>query len=182
METSRKAKNLPENLFLFREQNRDFVAGKASKPFVTKPQVVMKRWLYLVLIVVVPIAVILALLFITTTDLPLVNAILYSFIFAVCLTSFFIFIGFRFRSTLYKSDTVLIGHITSYEDAPMYSKSGITQGTRLKYTFTTPNGRKIEASLPVSTNKDLLVDGRDFPEVGTPVAVLYANDSVYTLL
>lgn len=183
MESNVKEKHFDgSEFFLLNEKNRNFVMGKSGTPVLGAQKKVYQFAAYFFGMMAFPFSLFIIGLFGLAQRRPFVNILLETLILATILTAVITFFGYRMRQKLSNARSVCIGYVKGFTNSPSFGSKGYRQGTRIYYTFTNPQGERLERYVMISDNSQTMQDGRPFPKVGKPLAILYADDNTHTLL
>ena len=168
-----------DEVFFLSEKNRAFAVGETSELGFGR---LVNALMSLFVLIGLPIGLFLALI----TTLIFGNSLLGNLVqYGVIMVGLIIWMGIsgsRRRKQLVRDGQVLRGALTGIEPRWVFSGSGYSRGARANFTFTTPDGNDLAGVVIVSKSTNHLYDGREIPPPGTPVAVIYVNDKLYSLL
>lgn len=178
------AVDLPPDVFIFNEKNRGFISGETRHlggEGAIRRTIKFSIIFYLTL--ALPLSVLVALFFTLVMQESFVAAFLRTAIVVLLLTLYIAFSGYRVRKKLEARGQILVGEINSYDARRTFGQFGYRKAPRIKYHFLSPSGKALTGyALIPPQNATRLPDGRELPQPGTPVAILYSDIRSYTLL
>lgn len=174
--------NPHNNLFLFNLLHEDFVQGTADcLPTLITRERAIRQYLFLMFLIAFPIIIITTFLISLTGHR--ITLILPAQLLTALLTCAYFVLGWYWRDKkLSKDGQLVFGEVLRQEILPSYPQIGTSTITRIHYRFLTPRNERVINSITLSNIMHRMPDGRKYPQVGTPIAVLYANPKNHKLL
>jgi hypothetical protein len=178
------ANTLPPDIFIFNEKNKGFLDGSIRQLGGRGAiEATLKFLILLFLTIALPIGILIAVAFAFITQVAFSDLIVWQAIIMLVISLFMSYAAYRFRRKLEAEGQILVGEVADYNIRPNISLSGYKKSPRLKYWFLSPTGKIIYGyTLMPPRNLTHLPDGRELPQFGTPVAVLYVDDKRHTVL
>lgn len=170
-----------QRLFLFNLIHRDFVDGNTSITTLTTRKIAVRKYVFLMFFIALPLVITITVLIALAgyrIELLLITEILT----ALIASAYFILRQYLKDRVLRHQGDLVYGEIIRQEIIPRYSGLGANVVTRIFYRFSTPDSERIIRWVEFNNMTNHLPDGRKYPEVGTPIVILYANDSNHKLL
>lgn len=174
--------NTAQRLFLFDPMHNDFVEGEVnSLPTAVTRKIAVRQYVYLMFLVASPLILLITVL-VAMAGYQVQLLLIVEIITALVTCAYFVLKRYLQDRVLRHHGNIVYGEIVRHEILPTYS--GVNSGiiTRIFYRFITPDNERIINWIDYEQIANRLPDGRTFPEVGTPVAILYANEKNHKLL
>lgn len=173
---------LNRHLFLFRLIHEPFVTGElATLPTAVTRERAIRQYVFLIFVVAAPMIIII-------TSLVAFAGYEYEWLFlvqmmtALLTCAYFVLHRYLQDRILRHQGRVLYGEVIRHEMMPGYATMSSSIITRIFYRFKVADDAYVVDSVDLSFAMNRLPDGRKYPEPGTPIAVLYANDKNHRLL
>lgn len=177
-----QTQQFPSNLFLFNPQHDSFIRGDVRVlPTVMTPQQAIRYFATLFLLIALPASLIITLL-ISLTGRHIFLLLPIELLAAILACAFVTMMGYWHDHALMRSGKIVIGEIIDADSRPVIGTPSQRTITRLKYRFATPDNQAITKTISLEHIRQHLPDGRRYPEVGTKIAVLYADSRHQMLL
>jgi hypothetical protein len=177
-----QTQTLPNNLFLFNPVHDPFVRGDMrTLPTAMTTQQAMRYFILLLLLVALPVSLMITLL-VSLTGRNILFLLPCEILAAVMACSYVAFMGYQHDRALVHSGKVVIGEIIDCDARPVLGAPGHRVVTRMSYRFATPDNKAVVRTVNLEHIRQQLPDGRHYPQVGTKIAVLYADSRHQMLL
>lgn len=169
-------------LYLFNLTHREFVDGDVDKfPTAMTRKFAIQQFVYLFLIVALPMVILITTM-VGWAGYRVEFLIPVEFFTAVISCAYFVVKDYLKDKILRDRGTILYGEVIRKDKLPGFKNIGASTVTRIFYRFAKPEQEAIIAYIDFSYQRHSLPDGRKYPETGTSVAILYANDKNHKLL
>ncbi|MEO1289207.1 MAG: hypothetical protein AAFV93_15695 [Chloroflexota bacterium] len=171
-----------QRLFLFNVAHRAFVEGNESTfPTAVTRKIAVRQYVFLMFVIASPLILAITVL-VAMAGYPVQLLLIVEIITALATCAYFVLKRYLKDRVLRYQGNIVYGEVVRHEVLPTYSgaRSGIV--TRIFYRFVTPSNERLINWVDYEQIANRLPDGRQFPDIGTPVAVLYANDKNHKLL
>lgn len=176
------SRNQNNNLFLFNLLHQKFVQGETNiLPTLITRQRAIRQYMFLMFLIAFPIIILITVL-ISMSGHRITLILPAELITALLTCAYFVCSWYLRDRKLRKQGQIIFGEVMRQEILPTYAKIGTSTITRIHYRFLTPNNERLINSIDFSSVIHRMPDGRKYPQAGTPVAVLYANEKNHKLL
>ncbi len=171
-----------QGLYLFDINHRDFVSGNdAVLPTAVTRKIAVRQYVYLMFFVAFPLILLITLL-VAIAGYHIEFLLVVELITALVTCAYFVLSRYlKDRELRYKGQ-ILYGEIIRQDMLPSYSGIGTGTVTRLFYRFVTPENERIVNFVDCAYSAFRMPDGRKYPKVGTPIAILYASPKNHKIL
>jgi hypothetical protein len=166
---------LPNNLFLFNPQHGSFLRGEVQTlPTAMTRQQALRYFGALLLTVALPASLLITVL-IAMTGRDVTSLLLIELASAIFACGYVAFMSYRHDRALMRHGQIVIGEIIACDRRPIGGLPGHRIVTRMRYRFATPQNKPIVKTVNFDHHRQYLPDGRRYPDVGTKIAILYAD-------
>ncbi|MDQ7035563.1 MAG: hypothetical protein Q9P01_12215 [Anaerolineae bacterium] len=177
-----QTQNIPNNLFLFNPLHDPFIRGDMpTLPTAMKPSHALRYFFILLILVALPASLIITLL-ISLTGRNVFVLLPVEIIAAFVACAYIALMGYWHDRALLRSGKVLIGEVIDCDTRPVIGTASHRIVTRMRYRFATPDNTSVVKTVNLAYSRQQLPDGRRYPQVGTKIAVLYADSRHQMLL
>ncbi len=171
-----------QGLYLFDIRNRDFVSGDESiLPTAVTRKIAVRQYVYLMFIIASPLILFITLL-VAIAGYHIEFLLIVELLTALITCAYFVLSRYWKDRELRRKGQIIYGEIIRQDILPSYSGIGAGTVTRLFYRFITPEKERIINFTDCAYIAYRMPDGRKYPKVGTPIAILYANNKNHKLL
>ncbi len=169
--------NFPENTFFFHPNSRDYVEGKISK---LTDQPTLKRAitfsLQIALMIGLPISLIFAGFITLISDQSLLSTFTLSAVCMIFSSAYIGFQGYRNGRKIHSEGKLAVGEVTRHQVTIGSSfRKGYRKATRMHFEFIDDTGETRKGFIIVSLDGKHIFDGRELPEIGTPIIIKYLD-------
>jgi hypothetical protein len=144
-------------------------------------QQAMRYFVLLLLLVALPVSVLISVL-VSLTGRSIFVLLPTELLAALVACGFVAFMGYRHDRALIRSGKVVIGEVIDCDARPVLGAPGHRVVTRMSYRFATPDNKAVVRTVNLEHIRQQMPDGRHYPQVGTKIAVLYADSRHQMLL
>lgn len=177
-----QTQGIPNNLFLFNPLHDPFIRGNNRiLPTALTPLQALRYFFVLLMLVAIPVSLIITLL-ISLTGRNVFVLLPVEVIAAFVTCAFVTLMGYWHDHALTRSGKVVIGEIIDCDTRSVTGAASHRIVTRMRYRFATPNNTSVIKTVNLAHIRQQLPDGRRYPQVGTKIAVLYADSRHQMLL
>lgn len=171
-----------QGLFLFDTSHREFVAGNETVlPTAVTRKIAVRQYVYLMFFVAFPLILLITLL-VAIAGYRIEFLLVVELLTALITCAYFVLSRYWKDRELRRKGDIIYGEIIRQDILPSYSGIGVSTITRLFYRFITPNKERTINFIECAHITNRMPDGRKYPKVGTPVAILYASKKNHKLL
>lgn len=166
-------------LFLLIPEHRRIIQGESKRTGVTGEASSLKRGLIVLTVLLVGWIVVFTILSVAAPSFEL-SAFVIGLVPPIVVLAgalFLIYRRYQCLGTLETTGTLLTGRIISVKSDQAVTSNGMKTALRLRYEFTTPQGRRLERE-----EAQLRENLKELPAIGTPVAVMYSADNCFRVL
>lgn len=176
------SQNQHNNLFLFNTIHEDFVCDETKLlPTMVTAKRAIRQYLFLMFLIAFPMIIAITLL-ISFVGHRITLLLPVELLTALLTCGYFVCGWYLRDKKLVNKGNIIFGEITRQEILPGYANIGTSTITRIHYRFVTPDNERVINSIDLSNVMHRMPDGRKYPQQGTPIAVLYANEKNHKLL
>ncbi|MEL6403177.1 MAG: hypothetical protein AAFR81_02330 [Chloroflexota bacterium] len=170
------------HLFLFRPIHQPFVMGELDTlPTAVTRKRAVRQYVFLMFIIAAPmIAIITSLVAFAGYDYEWLFLVQVATALLTC--AYFVLRRYLQDRILRHNGKVLYGEVIRHEMLPGYANISSSIITRIFYRFKVADDAYVVDSVDLGYAMNRLPDGRKYPEPGTSIAVLYANEKNHRLL
>jgi hypothetical protein len=174
--------NQHHGLFLFNLLHENFVRGESQfLPTLVTGKRAIRQYLFLMFLIAFPIILVIILLISLTGHR--VTLLLPVELLTALLTCGYFVTGWYLRDKkLVHQGQIVFGEVMRQEILPGYANIASSSITRIHYRFVSPDSKRLINSIDIVNVMHRMPDGRKYPEAGTSIAVLYANEKNHKLL
>jgi hypothetical protein len=176
------SRNQHSSLFLFNILHEDFVRDESTLlPTMITAQRAIRQYLFLMFLIAFPMMIAITLL-ISLTGHQILLLLALELLTALLTCAYFVSGWYLRDKKLLNKGQIVFGEVMRQEILPGYANIGTSTITRIHYRFVTPENERVINSIDLSSVMHRLPDGRKYPQAGTAIAVLYANEKNHKLL
>ena len=172
----------PNSLFLFNPQHDPFLRGDIhTLPTAMTVSQAIRYFAVLLLLIALPASLLITLL-VSLTGRNVSFLLPTEIIVAIAACSFVAFMGYWHDRALIRSGKIVIGEVIDCDSRAVLGAPGHRVVTRMRYRFATPENEAMVKTVNLEHIRQQMPDGRRYPEVGTKIAILYADSRHHMLL
>lgn len=171
-----------KGVFLFDTHHESFLQEQGGTIIgATTKGRAFQKFMVMFFLVALPIALAISLL-VRIAGYNIVILLPFELLLGAVMSACFAFISYRQDHHLLTQGTVIYGEIVHSETQPVYTNIANNLATRLHYRFMTPNQETVIGKIDLNYPMQRLPDGRKYPEIGSKIAVLYADTKNHQVL
>lgn len=175
-------KRTGSRLFLFNTLHEDFVEDTDTDfPTAVTRKKAVRQYVFLMLVIAFPMIIAITVL-VAIAGFRIEFLLVVELVTALITCAYFVLKRYLQDRVLRYKGQVIYGEIIRQEILPAYGNIGTSTFTRIYYRFLTPDNERKISSIDLADVMHRMPDGRKYPEAGTPIAILYANENNYKLL
>jgi|GEM_PF-6239180 len=174
--------NTANRLYLFNINHRDFVEGVCDTlPTAVTRKVAIRQYVFLMFMLAFPMIITITVL-VAMAGFQIQFLLVVELVTALLTCAYFVLKRYLQDRVLRYQGNIIYGEVIRQEILPGYSSIGTTTITRIFYRFLNADNERVIDCIDLTYIGHRMPDGRKYPDAGTPVAILYANDKNHKIL